>query len=46
MTLDKDFSDIRAYPPSRFAGLVRAVEDTDLQGQLWIVEEARIRVRD
>ncbi|WP_419165515.1 DUF5615 family PIN-like protein [Candidatus Palauibacter sp.] len=66
VTLDKDFSDIRAYPPSRFAGLVvfrlqnhardhvlrigrrflRAVQDTDLQGQLWIVEETRIRVRD
>ena len=66
VTLDKDFSDIRAYPPSRFAGLVvfrlqnhardhvlrigrrflRAVQDTDLRGQLWIVEEARIRVRD
>ncbi|WP_419933565.1 DUF5615 family PIN-like protein [Candidatus Palauibacter sp.] len=25
---------------------LRAVQDTDLQGQLWIVEETRIRVRD
>ncbi|WP_423928910.1 DUF5615 family PIN-like protein [Candidatus Palauibacter sp.] len=66
VTLDKDFLDIRAYPPSRFAGLVvfrlqnhardhvlrigrrflGAVRDTDLRGQLWIVEETRIRVRD
>ncbi|WP_420634450.1 DUF5615 family PIN-like protein [Candidatus Palauibacter sp.] len=25
---------------------LRVVQDTDLQGQLWIVEETRIRVRD
>ena len=65
VTLDKDFSDIRAYPPTQFAGLVvlrlhshsrdhvleigrrflSAVRGTDLHGQLWIVEEAGIRVR-
>lgn len=66
VTLDKDFADIRSYPPSQFAGLVvfrlqsqardhvlqiarrllRAVRESDLRGQLWIVEEGRIRVRE
>ena len=66
VTLDKDFSDIRSYPPSEYAGLVvfrlqtqgrdhllrigrrflRATRDKVLDGQLWIVEESRIRVRD
>ena len=62
-----DLSDIRAYPPRNYAGLIvfrlrnqardhvlsvgalvlerlRSVEG--LAGQLWIVEETRIRVRN
>ena len=66
ITLDLDFSDIRAYPPNRYFGLVvirlrqqdRAavidcvtklipvLDNEQLRGRLWIVEENRVRVRD
>lgn len=65
LTHDADFSDIRAYPPTRYAGLVvlrltdqsRAatlaavnqmlalVAREPLTGQLWIIEDHRIRIR-
>ena len=65
ITLDTDFADIRAYPPSQFAGLVvlrlkqqdkpyvlpvvsrfiKALSTEELEGQLWIVDENRIRIR-
>lgn len=65
VTFDKDFADIRAYPPSAYAGIVvlrlasqarehtltvgrrllRILNDTPLDGQLWIVDERRVRVR-
>ena len=65
VTLDKDFANIRIYPPRQFAGLVvfrlrtqardhvlrigrrflSVVRGADIGGQLWIVEETRIRVR-
>ena len=67
ISFDMDFSDIRAYPPRDFAGLIvfrlrsqaqdsalevaarlldrlRSVER--LHGQLWVVEESRIQVRN
>jgi predicted nuclease of predicted toxin-antitoxin system len=65
LTLDLDFSDIRAYPPVSYAGIIvlrpavqsirsirrlvaqaialMAVEP--LSGNLWIVDDARIRIR-
>ena len=65
VTLDLDFSDIRAYPPELYPGIVvirpsRQSRDhlldigsalpgeliTSLQGQLWIVEDSRIRIRE
>ena len=66
VTLDTDFSDIRAYPPSAYSGIVvfrlesqardhileigarflHVLSDASLKGQLWIVEESKIRVRD
>ena len=65
MTLDMDFTDVRAYPPQHFPGIVvfrlsRQSRDhlleigagllleltTSLRGQLWIVEDSRIRVRE
>lgn len=66
VTLDFDFADIRAYPPSEYGGIVvlwlrtherdavirlmaRALEvliHEPISGKLWIVEEARIRVRE
>ena len=66
VTLDKDFADIRTYPPTMHPGLVvfrlqtqgrehvlaigrrflRALRDVVIDGQLWIVEETRIRVRE
>lgn len=66
LTLDTDFSDIRAYRPSAHPGIVvfrlqsqmrdhvlevgrrflQKLSDSTLDGQLWIVEESRIRIRD
>jgi predicted nuclease of predicted toxin-antitoxin system len=66
ITLDLDFSDIRAYPPGSHAGIwvlrpskqaFRAIEalvlsglrlaDTErVQGQLWVIDELRVRIRD
>ena len=65
MTLDMDFTDIRAYPPGHYPGIVvfrlsRQSRDylleigtgllrkltPSLQGQLWIVEDTRIRIRE
>lgn len=66
MTFDIDFANIRAYPPSDYAGLIvfrlltqeknhllsvlekliSVLETTSPSGQLWIVEEDRIRIRD
>lgn len=66
VTLDLDFSDIRAYPPGSHRGIwvlrpasqaaaalaalvlagirLSAVERT--AGQLWIIDENRVRIRD
>ena len=66
MTLDSDFADVRAYPPSLYPGIVvlrlsnqarehlmnvgarllEAMSGASLHGQLWIVEDSRIRIRD
>ena len=65
VTLDLDFTDIRAYPLERYPGIVvfrpsRQSRDhlldiahsllnwlTDsVRGQLWIVEDSRIRIRE
>ena len=66
VTFDMDFSDIRAYPPQEYPGLLVLRlwrQDTDhvltvfgkvmqflaaerIDGQLWVVEEDRIRIRD
>ena len=65
MTLDMDFTDIRAYPPGHYPGIVvfRLSRQSrnylleigtgllrkltpSLQGQLWIVEDTRIRIRE
>ena len=66
VTLDTDFSDIRAYPPSAYSGIVvfrlesqardhileigvrflHVLSSASLKGQLWIVEESKIRVRN
>lgn len=65
ITFDLDFSDIRAYPPEVYAGLLvlrltrqdpdyllrifrevmRLLESNNVVGQLWIVEENRVRIR-
>jgi predicted nuclease of predicted toxin-antitoxin system len=65
LTLDLDFADIRAYPPSDYAGiivlrlarldklrllaaiqrLIPSLDQEPLIGNLWIVEESRIRIR-
>ena len=65
VTLDKDFADIRAYPPDQYPGIVvlrlTSNSTTDLlrigvrlvevlttsspHGQLWIVEDSRLRIR-
>ncbi|MDE2887589.1 MAG: DUF5615 family PIN-like protein [Gemmatimonadota bacterium] len=65
VTFDKDFADIRTYPPSSYPGfvvlrlesqardhvleigrrLLSSMSDITLDGQLWIVEDSRIRVR-
>lgn len=65
VTLDTDFGDIRAYPPSSYPGiivlrlkrqdkvhvievferLIPLIEREDLAGNLWIVEEGRVRIR-
>lgn len=65
LTLDLDFSDIRAYPPRDYAGIVvlrpavqsvptirrlvgqviALVPTEPLAGNLWIVDDARIRIR-
>jgi predicted nuclease of predicted toxin-antitoxin system len=63
VTLDLDFSDITAFPPEEYAGIIvlrvrsqsrhivsifQAVlpllETEPLDGNLWIVEEHRVRV--
>lgn len=66
LTLDLDFSDVRAYPPHRYPGLIvlrissqaprrqmevvsrllPSLSGRSLQGQLWIVDDSRIRVRE
>ena len=65
MTLDLDFTDVRAYPPPHYPGIVvfrlrRQSRDyllqigagllleltSSLRGQLWIVEDSRIRTRE
>ena len=66
VTLDTDFSDIRAYPPSAYSVIVvfrlesqardhileigarflHVLSGASLKGQLWIVEESKIRVRN
>jgi predicted nuclease of predicted toxin-antitoxin system len=65
VTFDKDFTDIRTYPPAKHAGIVvfrlesqardhvlevagrflSSLPEASISGQLWIVEESRIRVR-
>ena len=65
MTQDLDFSDIRAFPPSEYPGiivfrlasqardgllevcaaLVKTLARSSPRGQLWIVEDSRIRIR-
>ena len=65
VTLDLDFSNVQAYPPREYSGLLvlrlrkqdkshvlqtfsqilDLIEKEPLEGLLWIVEEARIRVR-
>ena len=67
VSFDMDFSDIRAYPPGDYGGLIvfrlknqardhllevaarlldRLRSVADLRGQLWVVEESRIRLQD
>ena len=65
VTFDKDFADLRTYPPRNYSGIVvfrlhsqardhvlgvarrflRSLEQAELEGHLWIVEESAIRVR-
>jgi predicted nuclease of predicted toxin-antitoxin system len=65
VTLDLDFSNIRAYPPDEYAGIIvlrlktqdkptvlsyirrfaAAVEKRSPEGELWIVQNDRIRFR-
>lgn len=66
ITLDLDFSDIRAYPPGSHSGIwillppkqtfkaiealvragVRLSTIERVHGQLWVVDEKRVRIRD
>jgi predicted nuclease of predicted toxin-antitoxin system len=66
VTLDMDFSDIRAYPPGSHDGIwvlrprtqtfraITALIEAGLklsaservQGQLWVIDENRVRIRD
>jgi predicted nuclease of predicted toxin-antitoxin system len=66
ITLDLDFSDIRAYPPGSYPGVwvlrpskqtfraidalvsagVRLSAVERVAGQLWVIDEKRIRIRD
>ncbi len=66
ITLDLDFSDIRAYPPGSYPGVwvLRPPKQTfatikalvlaglrlslveRVQGQLWVIDERRVRIRD
>lgn len=66
ITLDLDFSDIRAYPPGSYPGIwvlrpprqtfsaiealvqagMRLSSVERVQGQLWIIDEKRVRIRD
>ncbi len=66
ITLDLDFSDIRAYPPGSYPGIwvlrppkqtfkaiealvragVRLSTVERVRGQLWVIDEKRVRIRD
>jgi len=66
ITLDLDFSDIRAYPPGSYPGIwvlrptkqtintidalvragVRLSAVERVHGQLWVIDEKRVRIRD
>ena len=66
ITLDLDFSDIRAYPPGSYPGIwvlrpqkqtfkaiealvragVRLSAVERVGGQLWVIDEKRVRIRD
>ena len=66
ITLDLDFSDIRAYPPGTYPGIwvlrppkqtfkaiealvmagVRLPAVERVHGQLWVIDEKRVRIRD
>jgi predicted nuclease of predicted toxin-antitoxin system len=66
ITLDLDFSDIRAYPPGSYPGVwvlrpprqtfkalealvlagVRLSTVERVRGQLWVIDERRVRIRD
>ena len=66
ITLDLDFSDIRAYPPGSYPGIwvlrpprqtfkaiealvrsgVRLAAIERVSGQLWVIDEKRVRIRD
>lgn len=57
VTLDLDFSDIRAYPPEQYVGqaipkirglfskLLSVLETETVEHRLWILEESRLRIR-
>ena len=65
VTQDKDFADIRTYPPGQYPGivvirlasqtrddllqvgtsLIETLSNSSPQGQLWIVEGSRLRIR-
>ena len=66
VTQDKDFADIKTYPPMEYPGFVvlrlakqgreellsvgarvmGTLTETFSRGQLWVVENSRIRIRD
>ncbi len=66
VTLDLDFSDIRAYPPGSYPGIwilrppkqtfqaiaelvragLRLTTIERVRGQLWVIDETRVRIRD
>jgi len=66
ITLDLEFSDIRAYPPGPYPGIwelrpakqtfkaiealvragVRLAAVERVKGQLWVIDEKRVRIRD
>ena len=66
VTQDKDFADIRTYPPGQYPGivvirlasqtrddllrigtnLIETLSNSSPQGQLWIVEGSRLRIRE